>query len=46
MVQAINHANDHRHQIAAAMRALGLNPPRLDGWAFGEAAGALTEIQE
>jgi uncharacterized damage-inducible protein DinB len=44
MVQAVNHATEHRKQIAHLMRLLGLDPPRLDGWAFGEAAQAVTPI--
>ena len=41
MLQAINHATDHRRQISGMLRAMGVTPPRLDGWAFGEAGGAL-----
>ena len=41
LVQAINHANDHRRQITAAMRALGATPPNLDGWTYGETTGAV-----
>jgi uncharacterized damage-inducible protein DinB len=41
MLQAVNHATEHRKQIANLMRAQGLEPPRLDGWAYGEAERAL-----
>lgn len=41
MVQVINHGTDHRRQISGMLRALGVAPPDLDGWAFGEAEGAL-----
>jgi uncharacterized damage-inducible protein DinB len=41
MVQAIHHATEHRRQIAGMLRALGMTPPVLDGWAFGEVAKAL-----
>jgi uncharacterized damage-inducible protein DinB len=41
MVQAINHATQHRRQVCGMLRALGITPPRLDGWAFGESVGAL-----
>lgn len=41
MVQAINHATDHRRQVCAMMRRLGVTPPRLDGWEFGKETGAL-----
>lgn len=41
MLQAINHATEHREQICSMLSALGVTPPNLDGWAFGEDAGAL-----
>jgi uncharacterized damage-inducible protein DinB len=41
MVQAINHGAEHRRQVAGMMRAHGVAPPVLDGWAFAEAVGAL-----
>lgn len=40
-VQAINHGAEHRRQVCGILRALGVEPPRLDGWAFGEATGAV-----
>jgi uncharacterized damage-inducible protein DinB len=39
MVQVINHATEHREQVNSALSALGITPPELDGWAYGEAAG-------
>jgi len=41
LVQAVQHAIDHRRQVQDRLRALGIEPPRLDGWAFGEAVGAV-----
>ena len=41
MVQVINHATEHREQINNMLSALGLTPPELDGWAYGEANGDL-----
>ncbi len=41
MNQAVHHATEHRRQIGDMLRALGVTPPRLDGWSFGEASGAL-----
>jgi uncharacterized damage-inducible protein DinB len=43
LVQAINHGADHRRQVCGLLRALGVAPPRLDGWGFGEATGAVVE---
>jgi uncharacterized damage-inducible protein DinB len=46
MVQALNHATEHRKQIAGLMRALDVKPPWQDGWAYGEATGALVKLPE
>jgi uncharacterized damage-inducible protein DinB len=44
MVQAINHATEHREQINSMLSSLGVTPPDLDGWAYGEATDALIPI--
>ena len=44
MVQVINHATEHREQINSMLSALGVTPPEMDGWTYGEASGALTPI--
>ena len=44
MVQIINHATEHREQISSMLSALGVTPPDLDGWTYGEAANALIPI--
>jgi len=36
LLQAINHATEHRAQIATTLTQLGIAPPVLDGWAFAE----------
>lgn len=41
MVQVINHATEHREQINSMLSALGVTPPDLDGWNYGEATNAL-----
>lgn len=41
LLQAINHATEHRKQLCGQLRALGITPPRVDGWAFGSSVGAL-----
>ncbi len=41
IVQVINHATEHRRQISRMLRILGVTPPKLDGWAFGEVTNAL-----
>ena len=44
MVQVINHASDHREQICSMLSALGVTPPDMEGWAYGEATNALIPI--
>ena len=44
VVQVINHATEHREQISSMLSALGVTPPNLDGWAYGEATNALIPI--
>jgi len=44
MVQIINHASEHREQICSMLNALGVTPPDMDGWSYGEAANALIPI--
>jgi uncharacterized damage-inducible protein DinB len=41
MVQIINHATEHREQICSMLSALGITPPDLTGWGYGEATNAL-----
>ncbi|HRX02973.1 MAG: hypothetical protein KDI07_15155 [Anaerolineae bacterium] len=41
LLQAINHATEHREQIKSMLSALGITPPDIDGWTFGQATGAL-----
>lgn len=44
MVQVINHATEHREQIKSMLSTLGVTPPDIDGWTFGEATNALIPI--
>jgi uncharacterized damage-inducible protein DinB len=37
LVQAINHATEHRAQVAAILTQQGLEPPSMDGWTYHEA---------
>lgn len=36
LAQAINHATEHRAQIASILTQLGVQPPDMDVWAFVE----------
>ncbi|MGB7873306.1 MAG: DinB family protein [Anaerolineales bacterium] len=44
MVQIINHAAEHREQIKSMLTALGVTPPSIDGWDYGDATNALMPI--
>jgi uncharacterized damage-inducible protein DinB len=35
MIQAINHATEHRVQVATILTQQGIEPPTLDGWQYG-----------
>jgi uncharacterized damage-inducible protein DinB len=39
LAQVVHHGTDHRSQICTALTSLGLAPPEIDLWAFGEATG-------
>ena len=41
LLQVINHAHEHREQICSMLNALGMTPPDLDGWSYGEETNAL-----
>lgn len=39
LAQVLEHGTDHRSQICTALTSLGIEPPRIDLWAYGEATG-------
>ncbi len=41
MTQIINHATEHREQIKSMLTSLGVAPPEIDGWSYGEVTDAL-----
>jgi uncharacterized damage-inducible protein DinB len=36
LVQALNHATEHRAQVAAILTQQGIEPPGMDGWTYHE----------
>jgi len=46
MLQTINHATEHREQIKSMLSSLGVTPPDIDGWSFGEVTNALISISK
>jgi uncharacterized damage-inducible protein DinB len=45
LAQVIHHGTDHRSQICSALTGLGLAPPDIDLWAFGEATGRTRAVR-
>ena len=43
MMQAINHANEHRAQVAAIITQLGMEPPDMSGWQYMVDTGEFRE---
>ncbi len=42
LIQMVNHSTEHRSQINTIFTTLGTEPPVLDSWAWGLAAGRVT----
>lgn len=43
IVQALDHGAEHRTHIRAILTTLGVQPPEVDGWAWGEATGRIRQ---
>ena len=44
IAQVLHHGTDHRSQICTALTTLGVEPPAIDVWAFGEQNGRVVEV--
>jgi uncharacterized damage-inducible protein DinB len=44
LAQVVHHGTDHRSQICTALTSLGVEPPVIDVWDFGELDGRVTEV--
>ena len=44
LAQVLHHGTDHRSQICTGLTALGLEPPDIDVWAFGEQDGRVFDL--
>src|SRR5204863_4854508 len=44
LAQVLHHGTDHRSQICTALTTLGVEPPSIDVWDFGEQDGRVVEI--
>ena len=46
LTQSINHATEHRAQIATILTQQGIEPPDMSGWAYMSETGQLEETPE
>jgi uncharacterized damage-inducible protein DinB len=44
IAQVLHHGTDHRSQICTALTTLGIEPPAIDVWAYGEHSGRVVEV--
>jgi uncharacterized damage-inducible protein DinB len=44
LAQALHHGTDHRSQICTALTTLGVEPPFIDVWDFGQQDGRVVEV--
>jgi uncharacterized damage-inducible protein DinB len=44
LAQVLHHGTDHRSQICTALTMLGVEPPGIDLWDFGEQTGRVVEV--
>jgi uncharacterized damage-inducible protein DinB len=44
LAQALHHGTDHRSQICTVLTTIGVEPPPIDVWDFGEQDGRVVEI--
>lgn len=45
LAQVIHHGSDHRSQVCTAMTNLGLTPPEIDVWAYGDATNRTRSVR-
>ena len=45
LAQAIHHGTDHRSQICTALTTLGIEPPFIDVWDFGQQQGTVIDLE-
>jgi len=44
LAQVVHHGTDHRSQVCTALTSLGIEPPPIDVWDYGEAMGMTQEL--
>lgn len=46
LLQAVNHATEHRSQISTILTQLGIEPPAMDGWTYFFDAGYMIDVPQ
>jgi uncharacterized damage-inducible protein DinB len=44
LAQVVHHGTDHRSQVCTALTELGIEPPAIDAWDYGDQAGLTKDI--
>jgi uncharacterized damage-inducible protein DinB len=44
LAQVLHHGTDHRSQICTVLTTLGVEPPAIDVWDFGEHVGRVVDV--
>lgn len=44
LIQVVNHATEHRSQIATILTQLGIEPPDMSGWSYFFDAGKMRDV--
>lgn len=44
LAQALHHGSDHRSQICTILTTLGVEPPGIDVWDFGDQNGRVVDV--
>jgi uncharacterized damage-inducible protein DinB len=45
LAQVVHHGTDHRSQVCTGLATLGVEPPEIDLWAYGEATGRTKGVE-
>ena len=45
LAQVVHHGTDHRSQVCTALTSLGITPPLIDVWDYGEALGLTKGVE-
>ena len=46
LAQVVHHGTDHRSQVCTALTIIGIEPPEIDVWAYGDATGRTRALQK